>query len=175
MEIADRYKWEAETSNGEIIAKGGDLTNCVRFSLIPADGVKLPRHDICGVPLKRRFMRMFKKIRFNDTAATEDVEWEHGSFVINTFTNMKGLIRRGDLIQKRRPDELWYTVADVTENAIVITNPYQGKTKKAPARVHVPKPNDECLHCVVCENYRLYVKSTNGSALITPEDYEMYL
>jgi hypothetical protein len=33
----------------------------------------------------------------------------------------------------------------------------------------------EYLHCVVCKGFRMYVKSTDGTVLITPEDYELYL
>lgn len=33
----------------------------------------------------------------------------------------------------------------------------------------------EYLHCVVCDGFRLYVHSTSGSALITPEKHEVYL
>ena len=33
----------------------------------------------------------------------------------------------------------------------------------------------EYLHCVVCEGFRIYVKSTTGEVFITPEDYELYL
>ena len=33
----------------------------------------------------------------------------------------------------------------------------------------------EYLHCVVCEGFRFYVKSTTGEVFITPEDYELYL
>lgn len=175
MEIADRYKWEAEEPSGNIITTGGDLTECVRFSLKPAKGIKLPQHDICGVKMIRRFARAFKKVRFNDTTDIGEVQWENGSFRVGTKTDLRKSVKRGDMIQKRRSGELWYMVIDVSENAIVITQPYQGKTKEAPAKLHVPKPNDEYLHCVVCEGFRLYVRSTNGSALVTPEDYEVYL
>ena len=33
--IQERYRWEAEKTNGEIITTGGDLTACVRVSFIP--------------------------------------------------------------------------------------------------------------------------------------------
>lgn len=31
------------------------------------------------------------------------------------------------------------------------------------------------VHCIVCDAYRIYVKYSNGSVLITPPDYELYL
>ena len=98
--LSDRYRWEAERENGDIIREGGDLAGCVRFSLVPAD-VFLPRHDICGVPLIRRFGRGFIKPE------------------------------KGGLF--------------------------------------------EYLHCCVCRGFRLYVRSTDGAALVTPEDYDLYL
>jgi len=33
----------------------------------------------------------------------------------------------------------------------------------------------EYIHCVVCEGFRLYIKSSDGVILITPEDYEYYI
>jgi hypothetical protein len=33
----------------------------------------------------------------------------------------------------------------------------------------------EYLHCVVCPGFRIYVKSSTGAVLITPQDYEVYL
>lgn len=58
MKVSERYKWEAETSGGQIITSGGDLKGCVRFSLIPQRS-DLPRHDIVGVVFRRRFCRGF--------------------------------------------------------------------------------------------------------------------
>jgi hypothetical protein len=33
----------------------------------------------------------------------------------------------------------------------------------------------EYLHCIITTQFRLYVRSTDGAALITPADYELYL
>ena len=33
----------------------------------------------------------------------------------------------------------------------------------------------EYLHCIVTEQCRIYLKSSNGSIIITPPDYEYYL
>lgn len=33
----------------------------------------------------------------------------------------------------------------------------------------------EYVHCVVCEGFRVYFRSTDGVVLVTPEDYELYL
>jgi hypothetical protein len=101
MGLADIYKWEAEKADGSIMNQGGDLDDCVRFSLIPVEGSGLPRHDLIGVKMIRRFGR--------------------------------GFIR---------------------------------------AMGGGPR---EYLHCLVCSGFRLYLKSTDGTVLITPEDHEVYL
>ena len=33
----------------------------------------------------------------------------------------------------------------------------------------------EYVHCVVCDSFRIYIRSTDGTILITPQDYELYL
>lgn len=33
----------------------------------------------------------------------------------------------------------------------------------------------EYVHCIVCECCRVYVRSTDGTVLVTPPDYELYL
>lgn len=101
MDLPDAYGWEAERADGTVITEGGDLAGCVRFSLIPEPGTGLPRHDVIGIELIRRFGRGFVRAMGGGTR--------------------------------------------------------------------------EYLHCLVCMGFRLYVKSTDGTALITPEDYELYL
>ena len=39
----------------------------------------------------------------------------------------------------------------------------------------VTKGAQEYLHCVVCEGFRVYAKSTTGEVFVTPEDCELYL
>lgn len=59
MRMQDRYTWEAELHDGSVITVGGDLSDAVRVSLIPAEGLGLPRHDLVGIAMKRRFGRGF--------------------------------------------------------------------------------------------------------------------
>jgi len=33
----------------------------------------------------------------------------------------------------------------------------------------------EYVHCIVCAECRIYIRSSTGSVLITPADYELYL
>lgn len=101
MNLTDAYTWEAERPDGSIMTEGGDLAGCVRFSLIPAAGTNLPRHDVIGVTIFSRFCRGFVR-------------------------GLGGGMR-------------------------------------------------EYLHCVVGKGFRLYVKSSDGTTLITPEEYELYL
>jgi len=100
--LSERYSFEAEWPDGRIVTEGGDLKGCVRFSLIPAQGaVGLPRHDLAGVPMVRRFNRGFVR-------------------------GLGGGLR-------------------------------------------------EYVHCVVCEGFRFYATAADGTVLVTPEDFELYL
>lgn len=58
------YNWEAEFEGGEIVnesnVKSGNLTGCVRFSLMPKYP-SLPQHDIVGVKFKKRFIRVMQR------------------------------------------------------------------------------------------------------------------
>lgn len=38
-----------------------------------------------------------------------------------------------------------------------------------------PAKRDECVQVVVCDTFRLYVKHSDGTVLVTPKDYELYL
>ncbi|MCX5818452.1 MAG: hypothetical protein NT047_00840, partial [Deltaproteobacteria bacterium] len=59
MQLQDTYTWEAEQPDGSVITEGGDLTGCVRLSLIPEPESGLPCHNIVGVEMIRRFGRGF--------------------------------------------------------------------------------------------------------------------
>lgn len=61
MLIQNNYVWEAEKKDGSIIKEGGDLSDCVRFSLIP-QVPGLVKHDIFGIPMIRRFGRGFIRV-----------------------------------------------------------------------------------------------------------------
>jgi len=105
VRLQERYVWEAEKTDGTIITVGEFLDDCVRFSLVPVkcfEGV-LPKHDIIGVPMIRRFMRMFMH------SVGSGKQWS------------------------------------------------------------------EHVHCIVCKGFRVYVKSNDGTVLLTPEDFELYL
>jgi hypothetical protein len=101
MKFNERYRWEAESAGGDLIMAGGDLAGAVRFSLIPAAGTGLPRHDLAGIKMVRRFGRGYVR-------------------------GMGGGLR-------------------------------------------------EYVQCVVCENFRFWVRYSDGTVLISPVDFELYL
>lgn len=98
--LNENYRWEAEKQDGSVVTEGENLSDVVRFSLIPTNA-ELPQHDVVGIKLERRFSRGFINV-------------------------MGGNLR-------------------------------------------------EYVHCLVAEDFRMYIKSSNGVVLITPKDYELYL
>jgi len=173
MPLADNYKWEAE-KDGEIITKGGDLTGCVRFSLIP-QRKGLPRIDVCGVRLIRRFGRGFAKTRLGGSKLPGKLLWVNGSNRIATPSDMRQHVSAGDLVARAGRTFSWHVVEAVTEKEIVLRTPYQEKTKEAETRIHKPAAAQSFYHCVVCKGFRLYVDSGTGQVIATPQDHEMYI
>ena len=98
--LPDAYAWEAERPDGAVVRAGADVSDCVRFSLLP-QRAGLPRHDVVQVPMLRRFGRGFVRA-------------------------LGGGMR-------------------------------------------------EYLHCLVTPGFRLYVRSSDGAAIVTPPDFELYL
>lgn len=180
MGLKTRYCWEAETQDGCILNaenyKSGDMGMVARFSLIPEEGTFLPCFVLAGVKMKTRFCRGFISQRFNDTKQLPGMQhWEHDSRIIKTETDLRDLVLPGMQIKKRHDGENWWHIISVSKECIVISEPYAGRTKKIESKILLPPPPEEYLHCLVCEGFRVYVKSTDGSVIITPEDYELYL
>ena len=174
MKISEAYIWEAEKQDGSIIKEGEDLRNCVRFSLLPQGS--LPKHDIIGIPMIRRFGRGFIRQAFQSTEMLPGfLEWESGSDKIKTSEDLMSFVTPGRLIKKRHDGENWWLVMAIDSQQITISRPYNGKTKRIESRIYIVPPKPEYLHCVVCSNFRLYVRSSDGTILITPVDYELYL
>lgn len=178
MLIQERYKWEAETADGRIVTEGENLAGCVRFSLRSVNGCNLPAHDIVGVEMIRRFGRGFKRVRFNDQDEVPcRLGWVNGLDVVTTPEDLRGFFKQGDLIRQRGPAEMinWHGILMVTDEMIIIDRPFEGKTANCPSLRHTPTESFEYLHCIVCRGFRLYVRSSDGTALVTPEDFELYL
>jgi len=177
MKLAEAYSWEAEKADGTIIKDGADLTDCVRFSLRPNEK-HLSGHDIIGVPIIRRFNRGFNKIRFNDMADLPcKLDWLNGSPVVKTPQDLTEVIRFGDLIRQKGPEEMcqWHTVLVVTATEILTDKPFDGKTALCVSWRRTPQTSFEYVYCVVCKGFRVYVRASDGAVLVTPEDYELYL
>lgn len=59
MLLPDRYRWQATRADGTVFSSGGDLTQAALVSLIPCEGLLLPRHDLTGLTFLSRFGRGF--------------------------------------------------------------------------------------------------------------------
>lgn len=175
MEIANNYVWEAEKADGTIVREGGDLAGCVRFSLIPCVP-KIIRHDIVGLPLRRRFCRGMLKTALIDQAMLPGfLLWENGSTVVATTEDLTHILQPFSLVRKRHDGEQWWIVSGVQKDRLILASPYDGTTKKIESRRYIPPPPSEYFHCVVLDTCRIYVRSSDGGVLVTPADYELYL
>lgn len=147
MDIADRYSFEAEFTDGSLITQGGDLINAVRVSLIPAFGTGLPRHDLIGVKFKRRFLRHFKKMPVG------------GFDKEKYFAEIEANINQHRIASRKARDDKGLTPELVKEE------PYKKVSIIA----------EECVHVIVTSTFRFYVRHFDGTVAITPPNYELYL
>lgn len=159
---------------------GGDLSGCVRFSLLPADGVPLPRHDIVGVSMERRFCRGFVKAQLNNIETLPGkFFWKDGSCILKTSEDVTGQMKKGDLIGKGVAGERYYLVADVHSDRVELSEPYAGisKPKGFQAKKLIPlgAPRRIYLHCIICAGHRIWINYSNGAVLVTAKDREIYL
>lgn len=177
------YIWEAYR-NGEKIADGGDLTGCSIISFTPRNNHKrnLARVDISGVKLDRRFVRVFIKARLGGGKIPCLMKWEAGSNVVMPSASVKEPpdlrkhLSPGMLIARVGRTFPWYVVVGVERERVTIHKPYEGKSKDAETRFSERQTTSEgCLHCVVCDGFRLYLNDKTGQVTITPEEYELYL
>ena len=170
--ISDNYKWEAE-KNGEIITSGGDLTGCSRFSVIPlVPG--LPRHDFVGKRFKHRFNRGFKK--------TPLFGYREMLKRLDLYPDDKNIIDVARAVLESKKKD--YQNARKTEPANIIKhNLMREKTSVAFSQFKAVvamlweryNPSDHYYLCVVFSGGRAYINAQNGSVLVTPENYELYI
>jgi len=143
--IADLYRVEAIWPDARELPANGDLSGAVKVSLIPKDGIRLPRHDLIGLPFVRRFKRYFKRVPvlgFNKAAYFKEMESK---------------------ITEARKD------ARNARNARKTSTPVPFNDKFVEPKL------DECVNVICLKNARLYICNSNGSVLVTPPDYELYL
>ena len=164
--------WEAETRDGTIITIGGDLSDCVRFSLIGP-----VRHDFCGIRMERRFIRRFKMIPLG-----------HGIPKKLLAAVQQGGIGMQDLARIAELKHEWQE--RITEYKAARKNrDYHGsnaaREKIALARERIGNfagvliakygLDEEVYHCLVAETFRAYINDKTGAILITPKDFELYI
>lgn len=93
--MKNSYEWEAEKASGEIIKSGGDISGCVRFSLIPKVPL-LRRIDIVGVKMVRRFCKGFINVmNGTDKGYVHCVECEGCRIYVN-YSNGQVLVTPQD-------------------------------------------------------------------------------
>lgn len=182
----DNYQWEAEDGTGQVVTKGpgddGGLAGFVRFSLIPRSGLPLPRHDIIGTPMLRRFRRVFSKTRFNVREELPGkVFWEHGAVIQKTTEDLQAHVCPGDYVGKGVAGEDWYIVRAVHVDHLELAAPYAGKSKpkglwcRKIARCFT-EPENHLLHCVeLADGRRIWVRDSSGAVLITGPDQDVYI
>ena len=105
----------------------------------------LPRHDILGQVFIRRFLRAFKRS------------------VVGGFDKKAYF----DEIERQISDSRIAARAARDEKGIVLAI-----EKTEPEK---PVKGDEYMQVVCMETCRLYVRHSDGSSLITPHDFELYL
>jgi len=148
------YTFEAEKMDGTIFSSDtekenpteGSLKDVVRLSFIPMIGINFPRHNFAGLPFQRRFYRYFKR----SVVGGFDKE-KFWAEVEKNMTESRKLSR------KARDNK--------------------GLQPKIPEKKEEEKPvkTDECFSVVVCTGFRIYLRHLDGSILLTPEDYELYI
>lgn len=176
MKINENYSFEAEMADGTVITEGGNLTNCVRFTLIPKNNTNIPKHVFSGVKMKRRFCRSFNRYSMVSQRTLPGLlTWRNGDSVIISTEDLSTIVETGDSIAKNATNQQWWTVKAITGNLIELTQVYLGKTQQIGGKMLLKPKLPEYLHCVVCEGFRLYIKSSNGEVIVTQENYELYL
>lgn len=105
----------------------------------------LPRHDIVGQVFIRRFMRAFKRSRVGG--------FDRAAY----FAEMQRQISNDRLAARAARDEKGFS-----PEPAIIESP---STEKG----------DEYMQVVCMKSCRFYVRHSDGSALITPRDYELYI
>ncbi|MFA7099340.1 MAG: hypothetical protein WC143_04575 [Eubacteriales bacterium] len=175
MKLTENYSFEAEMATGKVLTEGGDLTGCIRFSLIP-NIPNLPRHDFSGIKMERRFCRAFHRYSMvTQQALPGRLTWRDDSDIIISTEDLSNFIDVDSKIAKNATGQEWYEVEQFTKNMIKLKRPYSGKTQQIGGKITIKSKPPEYLHCIVFDNFRTYIKSSDGSIMITSKDYELYL
>jgi hypothetical protein len=179
VDLAERYKWEAERPDGEIVSSGRNLQGCIRFSLIP-EVPGLPRHDFVGVVLRQRFCRAFCRTKLaNRRRLSGKLFWQHGTEVVRTSEDLTAELAPGDLIGKGNAGRGWYVVQAVHSDRVVLTGHYGGVSRPEGFQgfksVGMGRPTRFYFHCIETQDARFWVDYTTGAVRVTPKQFELYL
>lgn len=179
MDLAEHYKWEAETHNGQIVQSGRNLRGCVRLSLIPCVP-GLPRHDFVGIQLRQRFCRGFFKTRLAGRQKLPGLLfWQKGSDIVRTSHDLTGNVKPGDFIGKGNAGRRWYAVRAVFSDHVILTSEYEGRSR--PEGYQGFKFSGFCrpyrfyFHCIETQGERIWVDASTGGIRVTPKNFELYL
>jgi hypothetical protein len=144
-QLAEFYSWEAEMPDETIISSGGRLDGAVRVSLIPKEGLVLPRHDFVGLSFKSRFIRNFKRS------------------VVGGFDKAKYFA------------EIERNMTDARREARKARDEAGLKPVEPEVSPPVEQKRDESVHCIETDSARYWIRSTTGGLLVTPPDFELWL
>jgi len=135
-------------SDGTIVTKGGDISGAVRVSVIPAEGVPLPRHDFIGLRFKRRFLKQFKRLPVSRPPDRSAIALE--------IDEKRGFTEEERRVRQEKRKKFWQKKGFVTE-----------------AKADL-KPSN-AAHCIETATGRFWVVCLNGAVLGTPKDYDLRL
>jgi hypothetical protein len=94
-----------------------------------------------------------------------EVELENGEIYTNTDNYDKNIIVRISFI----PQLLLFPRHD-----LIFTN-FKFERRFCRITMGIASVVQECIHCVVTDSFRFYLRSSNGQVLITEKDYELYI
>ena len=57
--------------DGSVVTKGSDIAGATSVSVIPAEGLPLPRHVFSGLVFERRFLKQFQKLPLGKGAGAQ--------------------------------------------------------------------------------------------------------
>lgn len=169
------YSWEAEKKDGEIITKGGDLSECVRFSAIPTND-RFPRHDFIGKQFKNRFNTGFTKFPLFGYEGMllklkgKTTKQEENLMEISILNRAK-ITEKYKAARKDAPENTALHI--ILRNKIKEAEKTVKSVTSAVYSTHFP--SDHYYLCAVYAGGRVYVNAYTGAVLCTPEKYELYI
>ncbi len=169
-DLASNYRWEATMADGSVITKGGDLTAAHKVSLIP-QRAGLPAHDIAGVPLVKRFCRgVLDAPLTHEGASAAGNEISRYAFIkrISVYSELHHALWANVCKKHNLPGDV---VARLIARVCRVYGNNPNKLLVFPDQQSGGELR-EYLHCICAKSFRLWVRSSDGTSLITPPDYD---